>query len=1097
MSVQPYLKCFNELASSLTAKFSATFPGHPEDQLKGPVSQLLKDIGECQGATILIKTESRVEDLGAIPDMGVARDELLTGHVELKKPGVGAKVSRFQKRNREQWEKYKELPNLLYTDGNEWGLYRFGEEVQFVRLVGDITQDGVNAFGDRDITELTTLLTNFLFWEPVSPRSVKELASVLAPLCRLLREEVMEALDEDGSAINRQKATWVQTLFPNADDAQFADAYAQTITYGLLLAKLETQTRLTIESAADGLRAGHALLGQALKILGQARARKELELSLSLLERQISAINIELVSRITDTEYDPWVYFYEDFLAEYNPQLRKNRGVYYTPFQVVNAQVNLTEDLLKNRLGKDLGLGTEDVVILDPAAGTGTYPLIICNHVIRQVREQYGEGAVPQFATQLAQNLYAFELLVGPYTVSHLRITEFLKAAGGTMPEGGVQVFLTDTLDSPAPATPVQQFPLFHEQLAIEHERAQKVKAETPILVCLGNPPYDREQREYDPTATNKEKRKGGWVRYGDPENPEKGGILEDFLNPVRESGQGLHLKNLYNDYVYFWRWALWKVFEQGEGPGICTFITASSYINGPGFAGMRQHMRKVLDELWILDLGGSQLGARTSENVFDIRTPVAIAIGLRAGDLPSEEPAKVHYFKVQGDRVEKLNFLDSIEKLSDVEWLPAKTGWMDEFLPEASGDFATWPLLTDLFPWQHSGAQFKRTWPISSQQSVLHERWKGLLNSPNLKTAFRETRDRCVERGRESIRPGEKKLPALKSLSKNTNTPPIVRYGYRSFDRQWAIEDSRLGDYLRPQLWMAHSEHQLYLSSLLTKRLGTGPSLTVSAHRPDLDYFCNRGGKDVIPLWREPAAEEANITLGLLAKLQEHFGQMVSAEDFFAYCYAMLASPGYAAEFEEELDISRPRVPITTDGALFSDAVEFGNQLIFLHTYGERFSSRVMEGAQIHGSARNTKAVMGESDDYPDEFSYDAASETLHVGDGEFAPVAQQIWEFSVSGLQILHSWLAYRMRSGAGRKSSPLDEIRPTQWTAQMTRELLELLWVLEASLGLYPDLDALRANIQSGEVFTADELPEPNDEQRKPKKRSELQEIQVELL
>ena len=144
-------------------------------------------------------------------------------------------------------------------------------------------------------------------------------------------------------------------------------------------------------------------------------------------------------------------------------------------------------------------------------------------------------------------------------------------------------------------------------------------------------------------------RRKGGWVRYGDDGDSEPA-ILEDFLAPARAAGAGVHLKNLYNDYVYFWRWALWKVFDSTNDPGIVTFITASSYLQGPGFVGMRRKMREVFDELWIIDLEGDSLGARKTDNVFAIRTPVAIAIGARYGPPAPDTPAKVR--KVQADRL-------------------------------------------------------------------------------------------------------------------------------------------------------------------------------------------------------------------------------------------------------------------------------------------------------------------------------------------------------------------------------------------------------------------------------------------------------------
>ena len=200
--------------------------------------------------------------------------------------------------------------------------------------------------------------------------------------------------------------------------------------------------------------------------------------------------------------------------------------------------------------------------------------------------------------------------MVGPYAVTELRLSNALRALGVT--SNHPQVFLTDTLESPERQPP--QGNLYVERvLAEQASRALEVKKQVNVLVCIGNPPYDRA----DAAAES-----GGWVRYGDDgytrdKNGElvKKTILDDFLKPASDAGHGGDLKNLYNLYVYFWRWALWKVFEQDgpDGPGIVSFISASSYLHGDAFAGMRQHMRQVCDEIWILDLGGEGRGPRKS----------------------------------------------------------------------------------------------------------------------------------------------------------------------------------------------------------------------------------------------------------------------------------------------------------------------------------------------------------------------------------------------------------------------------------------------------------------------------------------------------
>jgi len=672
------------------------------------------------------------------------------------------------------------------------------------------------------------------------------------------------------------------------------------------------------------------------------------------------------------------------------------------------------------------------------------------------------------------------------------------------MPEGGIHAYLTDTLESPNQVP--HEVNLFARKLTEEHLRAQHFKKHTRVLVCMGNPPYDREQAEVGERPEHK--RKGGWVRHGDPRDPTPAdpstrtrAILQDFIEPASAAGAGVHVKNLYNDYVYFWRWALWKLFENPEasGPGIITFITAASYLRGPGFVGMRRKMREAFDELWIIDLEGDNLGARKTENVFAIQTPVAIAIGVRYGEQKPQTPAKVRYSKITGTREEKYGKLDTIRLFADLEWQDCFNGWSDPFLPQGRGNYYAWPLLTDLFPWQHSGSQFKRTWPIGETADVLEARWRDFLrrDGSSRQNAFRESRDRKVNEQYAAL-VGNDRLPALSSLPTDAPSPQVRRYGFRSFDRQYALADSRLGDYLRPVFWVAHSERQIYFTSLIGGVLGIGPAATISECIPDLHYFCGRGGKDVIPLWRDAAASQANVTGGLLAALNPKLGS-ITPEDFFAYCYALLATPTYVETYSEELTVPGPRVPVTKDRNLFQQAVGFGRRLIWLHTYCERLVPDGQRRGEVpQGNARSIRGVPDTADGYPEEFSYNEATQTLRVGKGEFGPVTKAVFEFGISGLQVVRSWLNYRMKDGAGRSTSPLDEIRPQRWTAEMSQELLELLWVLEATVAMFPGLKQTLEAVIAGETFRADELPQPTAAERKPPEEEPepSQQVQTEI-
>ncbi|MFO7640497.1 MAG: type ISP restriction/modification enzyme, partial [Candidatus Competibacteraceae bacterium] len=979
MSQTPFAIHLAAFAADLTGKFAAPLHFNPEDQLKAPLLALVRGAADLLGLTVEIVTEVQDRERAGRPDVGVVAQHLLAGYVELKAPGKGADPTKFKGADRAQWEKFRDLPNILYTDGNQWALYRGGERVgRLARLMGDATADGAKAVGASDAAAVFELLRDFLLWHPTAPATPRGLAETLAPLCRLLRAEVLNALRDPASNLAALAVDWRHYLFPEADDAQFADAYAQTLTYALLLARWSGAAELSTAQAAKTLRPQHGLLAEALKILADEQARAEIATPVDVLERVIAAVDpLALARKLPGGE--PWLYFYEDFLAVYDPKMRKDRGVYYTPVPVVRAQIALIGELLESRFGAEFSFVDPKVVTLDPAAGTGTYVLAALDHALERVATQQGPGMRARAATVGARNLHAFEILVGPYAVAHLRLSQRVLAEGGTLPADGAHVYLTDTLEPPH-ATPPGHLPLAYKALGEEHRRAQKVKADTAVLVCLGNPPYDRQTIAPDDAAGTA--RKGGWIRYGDAHR-DGAGLLQDFIAPLNPLGLGLHAKNLYNDYVYFWRWALWKVFESQSGPGIVGFITASSYLAGPGFAGMRQLLRRTFDELWIIDLEGDNLGARKTENVFAIQTPVAIALGARYGEPHPETPATVRYSRIEGTQAAKLERLSQVHCFADLPWKECPTDWTAPLLPLTGSPYFSWPRVTDLFPWQENGVQFKRSWPIGETAEVLEQRWRMLLAAKERKAVFRETPDRKVSGGYPSLDDKNRRLPPLASLESNAPMPVLSRYAFRSFDRRLALFDSRLGDRMRPALHRAYSDRQIFLTSFLTEKLGHGPAAVVAALIPDLHHFRGSfGGAHVIPLWRDVAATQANITGGLLELLRERYGQPVDPEDLFAYAYALLATPDYVQTFWDELALPGPRLPLTQDSGLFAECAALGRRLIWLHTYGERcIPPGAIPGRIPSGVARCQVGTPADPAHYPDRFDYDPATQELRIG--------------------------------------------------------------------------------------------------------------------
>jgi len=1088
-------------ADAIKAKVSANAEGEPEAQLSGPVSALIEEAGRIIGSKVVAKAESRLADRLGIPDFGVLVDGALCGYVELKAPGEGANTARFRGRNKDQWERFKSQPNIIYTDGTEWAVYQRGESAErLLTLSKDVTKHGRKAISDEDGERFRAIITKFLSWSPLIPEKPKDQASLLAPLCALLRQDVADALRDPQSPLVTQAREWRHILFPDADDERFADSYAQTVTFALLLSRSEGADVSDISRAVAKLEADHTLLSRALQFLTDTQARKEIDPSLRLLQRVISAFPKGAMKAAALDEEDPWLYFYEHFLSSYDPKLRKNSGVYYTPVQVVKCQVALIDDLLRHRLNRSGGFTHKDVITLDPAVGTGTYLLGVIDRALEGVEAAQGKGAIPAKATALAANLYGFEFMTGPYAVSELRLTRALNDRGATLPKDGLGVYLTDTLESPFGKPP--DYGMLMRPLTDQHKKALEVKDKKTVIVCLGNPPYDRHdavQYVGDQVAMSDRARTGGWVRWGDKGDPAKA-ILAAFIDPAKNAGHGGDLKNLYNLYVYFWRWALWKVFQHtsdgetrrrsGDAPhaGVVSFISASSYIRGDAFVGMREMLRRLCHEIWIIDLGGEGRGTRKDANVFDIQTPVAICIALREGKKDTDARATVRYASILGTQEEKYEALASIKSFDDLTWKDCPTEWHAPMRPAGVGPYFNWPLLTDLMPWQSNGVQLKRLWPIGVTEDQLHQRWKALLLASDRRKAMRESGDRTVHTTADPL-PGLTAWStgdqSIAQLSRSAPCGPVVRYAYRSLDRQHVIADARLIARPRPPLWLAHSDRQVYFTSVFTNAVAVGPTLTACGAMPDLHHFRGSfGAKDAFPLYRDVATTEPNILPGLLGAWSKRLKREISPDSFAAYVYALLAHPAFAKRFWDELEERELRVPLTLDGRLFDEAVSAGERLLFLHTYGERYTGKGRKREHIpRGAARCIETISEKPADYPEKFEYLEGSQTLRVGTGAVAPVPLEVWGYEVSGLRIMHSWLGYRMKDRKGKKSSPLDDIHPERWTSEFTDELLRLLWILEQTIAMHGDLAALLDKVCAGPLVPAKDLPPVPEAMRKP--------------
>ncbi len=878
-------------------------------------------------------------------------------------------------------------------------------------------------------------------------------------------------------------------LVADVTSERFADMCAQTLVYGLLAARIADPASFGASPTLAAIPLSNPFLEAFFEKVHDAASAIDEDEILEQLVADLRASNVEIVlANFGDSAKggDPVIHFYEEFLTRYDRKMRADAGAFYTPQPVVEFMVRGVDEILRTRFGLEMGVAdpatwtdvarrngfnvpagvdgdSPFVAMIDPATGTGTFPVAW----IRQARASFcairREQDWPQHLRDVVlPSMHAFEFMLAPFAIAHLKIAMELNSDG--VDDAGMTLFLADTLDHPDGAL---RFPNMEDPVATQAAEANRLKDELRFTVCIGNPPYDRETRSTD----DKSRRKGGVVRYGRPGiNP----LLDDVTKPMSEAGLGGHIKNLYNDYVYFWRWATWQTTELPDGPGIVAFITASSYLDGISMGGLRHLLRDRFDELIVVDLGGDSRGANPEENVFDIRTPVSIAFGIRHDGSPVA-PASVWYGRILGSRAEKLATV-SVNALSAIPKLQVEGSDLDPLTPITSSDYRSWPELTALMPWSHSGSQFKRTWPIAPSKSVLERRWQELVTSSaeDRKLNLRETAQITTAASPRALLSAER-LETISSLKPGSQPEGIRRYGYRSFDRQWGIADARVTDRPRPPLWKCDGPGQVYLTTLTSTKLGRGPCVMATPYVPDLDYFRGSfGAKNVLPLYRDAAGADANVTVGLLDSLQAVIGSRLSPEDLLAYVYGLTATAAFSERFREELDEAAGpvRIPITKSADLFQEVVELGADLMRWHTWGERFSEEPLP----NGSAREIAPVKG----YPESFSWDPHDEILAVGTGRFGPVPEAIWKFEVSGLKPLQSWLGYRMKAGKGKSSSPLDEIRPERWT--FTPELLMVLAVLEHTVEMTPAARSLLDRVLDGEVFDRSELPTPTDAERK---------------
>ncbi len=1098
ITVESAVSSFGERTKGKLANVGAS--GQPEDQLRSPFESLLQDMSALSALADAVEAvgESSVASLKTRPDYAVTVKNALVGFVELKAPGKGADPRKFKDpHDKDQWERLRSLPNLLYTDGNSFSLWQNGElACPVLTLIGDVESSGKKLVPPPGFA---VLFESFLRWQPVPPRSAKELAHTTARLCRLLRDEVTEQLALKSEALTSLAEDWRKLLFPEATDARFADGYAQAVTFGLLMARAKKIVLSTgLQKVATDLAQTSSLIGAALRLLTDNAANQEtLKTALGTLIRVLDAVDWDKISKGNP---DAWLYFYEDFLEVYDNDLRKLTGSYYTPPEVVGAMVGLVNEALKSaRYGLHAGLASSAVTLADPATGTGTFVLGVLRSIAETVRADEGEGAVPAAIQEALKRLIAFEMQLGPFAVAQLRILAEVVELTGSIPKTAPRMYVTNTLSDPEEES--GWIPAMLAPIANQRKDANKIMRDETITVVIGNPPYKE-----------KAKGKGSWVESG-AKNSKVPAPLQAWMPPAAW-GAGAHSKHLRNLYIYFWRWATWKVFDKGDGKdagpheGIVCFITVAGFLNGPGFQQMRAYLRETCDDIWVIDCSPEGHQPNVNTRIFQgVQQPVCIVMASRSGK-KTKALGAVHFQPLpKGKREDKFAALKAM-RLADKAWVACPEEARAPFLPASTGAWSSFPGLEDLFLWNGSGVMPGRTWVIAPDAHSLEARWAKLkaAKPAEMDDLFLPHMVDGDVGDRHSARVLKDALAGFnpRNLSVQDDKGGIenpVRYGYRSFDRQYIIPDKRLINRPNPELWELRSSHQVYLTALSRTSPSSGPALTFTANVPDLDHYRGSFGGRVFPLRANAAASQSNLKPNVLSALSGLYGISVSAEDLFSYIAGIASNPSYTSRFQEDLSTPGLRIPFTSDTILFEQAVGIGRTVIWLQTFGERMSDpehgRPAQPPRLPLDKRpvvpKAGAISQEPQDMPDTIGFDAGKHRLLVGHGFIDNVTPAMWAYEVSGKQVLTQWFSYRKRNrerpiiGDRRKPSVLGDIQPDHWLPEYTTELLNLLNVLGLLIDLEPQQSDLLERVCSGALISGIDLksPEHSEPIAKPKK------------
>ncbi len=931
--------------------------------------------------------------------------------------------------HKEQFTRYKNsLDTIVFTDYLDFHLYEFGEWVENVRI-GEIRGDKIVLVKENE-EKFIELISHVGNTHPQKITSASSLAAIMASKARLLAETIKKSFSEENNSYDNrqlqgQYEAFKKVLIHDLSTDAFSDIYAQTIAYGMFAARLHDTTPEDFSrmEAATLIPKSNPFLRQVFQSIAGFNIDNRISWIVDDLVATFQSTDIEKIMGTyskDEIHNDPMIHFYEDFLAAYDPQLRKAKGVWYTPQPVVQFIVKSVDEILQMEFGLPMGLADSskihwDIVndqytgkkgeaktiskefhrvqILDPATGTGTFLAEVIRQVYSKFESMKGmwQGYVED---SLLPRLNGFEILMASYAVAHLKLDMLLKNTGyNHVKDSRFKVFLTNSLEECDPDTGT----LFSTWLSDEATEANYIKRDCPVMVMLGNPPYSG-------ISSNN----GEWITN----------LIEEYK---KEPGGKEKLQErkiwLNDDYVKFLRLA--QMYVDRTGSGVVAYINNNGFLDNPTFRGMRWNLMRSFDKIYVLNLHGNSQKKETApnggkdENVFDIMVGTSINIFVKTGKKGKDELAEVCYADIYGERDFKYDFLRA-NSCSSVDYqavspVPPFYFWNKNDY-SAKTEYDAGFSVEELFCCNVMGVTTARDrMVIDTDRNRLLERIRR-FSDPN----YTDDETRQYFFGNKTAGkylPGDSRgwsmAKARNSIRGFDHNSVIIPITYRPFDNEFIYYCQEMVDWPRMSIMRHLQKENVGFCSVRINSRDNEHTYFVTDNIMDKTLLSSKDNANVFPLYLyENDEKRPNLDKDIWSRINVSVGREVNPEEVLGYIYGVLYSTKYREKYKEFLKVDFPRVPYPSSTEQFQMIAEKGNEMISFHLMkdADRWPTSVT-------FPENGDNIIEELTWSPEEGGRVKINKTQYLGN-----VSAIAWNAFIGGYQPAQKWLKDRKGRALG---------------------------------------------------------------------------------